>query len=78
MKFMVDMSDKLHTIIKQSAAAAHDEFVDSYTPKGHDACAAEAQRWVEGEVPGSPAFMFHPNGAGMKAQAAMIVKKLKS
>jgi hypothetical protein len=29
-------------------------------------------------VPASPAFAFHPNGAGMKAQAKLILKKLKS
>jgi hypothetical protein len=52
--------------------------VESYTPKGHDACAAPGQRWIEGQVPASPAFAFHPNGAGMKAQTKMILKKLQS
>lgn len=52
--------------------------VDSYAPKGHDACAAPARRWVEGEVPASSAFMFHPNAAGMEAQATMLVKRLRS
>ena len=78
MKFLVDFGDKLHTIIKQSAAAAKVDYVESYTPKGHDACAAPGQRWIEGQVPASPGFMYHPNGAGMKAQATMIVAHLKS
>jgi hypothetical protein len=52
-------------------------FVDSYVPKGHDACAAPSQRWVEGAEPASPAVAFHPNGAGMKAEAKMIVAALK-
>jgi hypothetical protein len=51
--------------------------VDSYAPKGHDACATPGRRWVEGEVPASSAFMFHPNAAGMKAQANMLVKRLR-
>jgi hypothetical protein len=78
LRFLVDFGQQLYTIIKQSAAAAKVDFVDSYAPKGHDACAAPARRWVEGEVPASPAFMFHPNAAGMKAQAKMIVKRLQS
>ena len=54
------------------------DFVDSYAPKGHDACATPARRWVEGQVPASPAVMFHPDAAGMKAQAKMIVKRLQA
>ena len=37
-------ASKLYAVIKQSAADAKVDFVDSYAPKGHDACAA----------PGSP------------------------
>ena len=77
MKYLVGFGDKLHTIIKQAAAAAKVDYVESYT-KGHDACAAAGRRWVEGQVLASPAFMFHPNGAGMRAQAKMILARLKS
>jgi lysophospholipase L1-like esterase len=78
LKYLVGYGQSLYAAIKKSAATAKVDFVDSYTPKGHDACAVESQRWVEGETPESPAFMFHPNAAGMKAQAAMILKLLKS
>ena len=78
LRFLVDFGQRLYTVIKQAAAAAKVDFVDSYAPKGHDACAAPARRWGEGEVPASSAFMFHPNAAGMKAQATMIVKRLRS
>ena len=78
LKFQVGFSDKLHIIIKQAAAAAKVDYVESYVPKGHDACAAPNRRWVEGQVPASPAFPFHPNAAGMKAQAKMIVTRLKA
>jgi len=74
--YLDGFSDKLHAAIKQAAAKAKVVFVDSYLPKGHDACAPEAQRWVEGAQPASPAFAFHPNAAGMKAQAKMIVAAL--
>jgi len=78
MKFLVDFGDKLHTIIKQSAATAKVDYVETYTPTGHDACAAPARRWIEGQTPASAAFPFHPNGAGMSAQAKLILKRLQS
>jgi lysophospholipase L1-like esterase len=77
-KYLVDFGDQLHAVLKKSAATAKVDFVDSYVPKGHDACATPAKRWVEGAEPASPAFPFHPNAAGMKAQAKMILQHLKS
>ena len=77
LKYLVDYGDQLHAIIKKSAAAAKVDFVDSYPPKGHDACATANQRWLEGEVPSPTAFPFHPNALGMKVQADMILKRLK-
>jgi len=76
LKYLVQFSDRMHTAIKDAAKAAKIVFVDSYTPTGHDACAPEAQRWIEGQQPESPAVSFHPNGAGMKAQAKMVVAVL--
>jgi hypothetical protein len=78
LRFLVDFGQRLCAVIKQAAAAGKVDSVDSYAPKGHDACAAPAGRWVEGEVPASSAFMFHSNAAGMKAQATMLVKRLRS
>jgi lysophospholipase L1-like esterase len=75
--YLRDFGDKLHTAIKESAAREKVRFVDSYLPKGHDACAAPAKRWVEGAEPASPAVSYHPNEAGMQAQAKMILKALK-
>ncbi len=74
--YLAGSSDKLHTAIKQAATKAKVKFVDVYTPKGHDACAAPAARWVEGAEPASPAVSFHPNAAGMQAQAKAIVAAL--
>ena len=54
-------------------------FVDTYTPsKGHDACATPERRWIEGAVPASPAFIYHPNARGMAAEAALIVKAVQA
>jgi lysophospholipase L1-like esterase len=78
LKFMVDVSNRLHTAIKVAAKQTKVDFVDSYAPKGHDACASESKRWIQGQDPSTTALTFHPNGAGMRAQAAMILKKLKT
>ena len=74
LRFMVDVGEQLHTIMKQSADAANVDYVETYTPKGHHACVAPAKRWIEGQEPASPAVVFHPNAAGMKAQANLIVR----
>jgi lysophospholipase L1-like esterase len=76
LQYLVQFGDRMHAIIKDAAKAAKVTFVDSYTPTGHDACAPEAQRWVEGQPPESPALPFHPNANGMKAQAKMIAAAL--
>jgi len=78
LRYLVKYGNQLHAVLKRSAAAAKVDFVDSYVPKGHHACAAPNRRWVEGQVPASPAFPFHPNAAGMKAQAKMILARLKA
>ena len=76
--YLVGFGDKLHTAIKDAATRAKARFVDSYLPKGHDACAPAARRWIQGQEPSTTALTFHPNGAGMQAQAAMILKVLKA
>lgn len=78
LKYLAGVGNRLQSILTRAATTAKVGFVDTYTPKGHDACAAPDQRWVEGEVPASPAFQFHPNAAGMAAQAKLIVKQAKS
>ena len=77
LRFLVDVGEKLHTIMKQSAKAANVDYVETYTPKRHNACVAPAKRWIEGQEPTSPAVVFHPNEAGMKAQANLIVRDLQ-
>lgn len=77
LRFMLDASQKLYTAIKAAAKQAKVDFVDSYAPKGHDACVAEARRWIEGRQPESTALAFHPNENAMQAQAKMILQQLR-
>ena len=77
LRFLVDVGDKLHTIMKRSAEAANVDYVETYTTKRHHACVAPAKRWIEGQEPASPAAVFHPNEAGMKALANSIVRDLQ-
>ena len=72
LRFMVDVGEKLHAVMQQSAEAANVDYLETYAPKGHHACVAPAKRWIEGQEPGSPAMVFHPNAAGMRAQANLI------
>jgi lysophospholipase L1-like esterase len=75
--FVERLGRSLQRISKRAAHRAKVVFVDTYREKHHDACAPPAQRWVEGEVPASPALMFHPNAAGMRAAADLIVRKIR-
>jgi lysophospholipase L1-like esterase len=74
--FVESLGRSLQHISRRAAHRAKVTFVDIYQPKRHTACAPPEQRWVEGEVPASPALMFHPNLAGMQAAAQRIVKKI--
>lgn len=75
--FVARLGRSLQRISRKAAHRAKVRFVDIYRPKHHDACAPPEQRWVEGQVPASPALMFHPNAAGMQAAADLIVKKIQ-
>jgi GDSL-like Lipase/Acylhydrolase family len=61
-----------------SAAAANGAtFVDTYTATiGHDACQAPDVKDVEGLVPTSPAYPFHPNRTGQQAVAGQVLAAL--
>ena len=75
--FLGDVSSRLHAVLSSAATTAGVSFVDMYgASHGHDACAPAEQRWVEGEAtPG--AAPYHPNAAGMRAQADLIVAELR-
>ncbi|CAM4453865.1 SGNH/GDSL hydrolase family protein [Nocardia ninae] len=60
-------------------AAAHDAiFVDVYPASvGHDACAPEEIRWVEGIFPSSPAQPLHANAVGHQHEAQLLTAAIR-
>ena len=67
----------LNRTLARAAAASHATFVDTYRATiGHDVCQRPGTRWVEGLIPASPAFPFHPNGRGQQAMARQVLAAL--
>jgi lysophospholipase L1-like esterase len=70
---------QLNAVLAADAKAAGATFVDTYTPTiGHDFCQREKIRDVEGLLPGSWAWPFHPNARGQAAIAAAVLTALKA
>ncbi|MFN8216728.1 MAG: SGNH/GDSL hydrolase family protein [Solirubrobacterales bacterium] len=64
----------LNAMLKSQAAAHGATLVDWYGASiGHDACRSLSSRWVEPLVPGQLAAPIHPNLAGMRAAAGLVV-----
>jgi lysophospholipase L1-like esterase len=67
----------LNRTLARAAAASGATFVDTYRATiGHDVCQPPGVRWVEGLVPASPAFPFHPNRQGQQAMARPVLAAL--
>jgi lysophospholipase L1-like esterase len=67
----------LNRMLAREAAASGATFVDTYRATiGHDVCQRSGVRWVEGLVPASPAFPFHPNRLGAQAMARQVLAAL--
>jgi lysophospholipase L1-like esterase len=70
---------QLNTMLAADAKAAGDTYVDTYTPTiGHDFCQPERVRDIEGLLPGSWAYPFHPNKKGQTAIATAILAALRT
>jgi hypothetical protein len=39
-------------------------------------CQRPGTRWIEGLIPASPAFPFHPNGRGQQAMVRQVLAAL--
>ncbi|MFF2852029.1 hypothetical protein ACFVT5_37720 [Streptomyces sp. NPDC058001] len=51
--------------------------METYAPsEGHDACSAEATRWIEPLVPRGPAAPVHPNERGEGGMADAVLRTL--
>jgi lysophospholipase L1-like esterase len=67
----------VNQMLARTAAANGATFVDTYTPTiGHDACQAPNVKDVEGLVPTSPAYPFHPNRRGQQVMADQVLAAL--
>lgn len=64
-------------MLREQAAAAGVEYVSTYAP-GHDICAPEDARWIEGFVLGDVSFPVHPNARGEAGMAALLQAALRT
>jgi lysophospholipase L1-like esterase len=69
----------LNQMLARTAAANDATFVDTYTATiGHDACQPPSVKDVEGLIPTSLAYPFHPNRRGEQVMAARVLAALRS
>jgi len=67
----------VNQMLARTAAANGATFVDTYTPTiGHDACQSPQVKDVEGLIPASLAYPFHPNLRGERVMAHQVVAAL--
>ncbi|MEV0696494.1 SGNH/GDSL hydrolase family protein [Saccharopolyspora sp. NPDC050389] len=67
--------DRLSAMLRERAAAHGAEFVDlGPVSKGHDVCAAPADKYYEGLIPTSVAAPLHPNAKGMQVFGRTVAK----
>ncbi|GAB2464701.1 SGNH/GDSL hydrolase family protein [Streptomyces incanus] len=69
----------LGTVLKQVAEEHGAAFVDTYTLGiGHDACAAPADRYIEGLVPTRAAAPLHPNAPGARTVGEALAAAVRA
>jgi lysophospholipase L1-like esterase len=75
--FLGTLGKDLQDAFLGAAQVANVHFVDVYgASQGHDVCASDGQRWVEGQTP--PAVIpYHPNAAGMRAIADLVEGEIR-
>lgn len=77
--YLRGIGTQLNAMLAGTAAAAGATFVDTYTPTiGHDICQSGAVKYVEGLIPTSLTFSFHPNARGQAAMAAQVLAALRA
>ncbi|WP_029391251.1 SGNH/GDSL hydrolase family protein [Streptomyces xiaopingdaonensis] len=70
------VQDKLNAMVGDRAAAAGFDFVDPGTTRGHDACQAPSNRWVDGLLPLSNGAPLHPTAAGQRHVTELVNARL--
>ncbi|MCU1353381.1 MAG: family lipase, partial [Acidimicrobiales bacterium] len=77
--YLRSLEKYLNGMLRQQATANKATYVDAYTPSiGHDACQlSPLTRYVEPLAPVNPAAPVHPNLAGMKAYARVLLAAMR-
>ena len=69
----------LNQMLARTAAANGATFVDTYAATiGHDACQNPAVKDIEGLIPASLAYPFHPNRRGEQVMADQVLAALRA
>lgn len=77
--YLRSMEIQLNAMLAADAAAEGATFADTYTPTiGHDFCQSAKVKDVEGLIPTSLAYPFHPNARGQAAMAAAVLAALRA
>ncbi|HEY6423808.1 MAG TPA: SGNH/GDSL hydrolase family protein [Pseudonocardiaceae bacterium] len=75
--YLDGLEQQLTAVLAEQASTHGAQFVDAYARSlGHDVCQLPGQKWVEGFVPTSPAYLVHPNAQGMRAVADLTLGRL--
>lgn len=70
---------RLNTMLAMAAVATGTTYVNTYGPTiGHDFCQKTGVKDVEGLIPTSLAYSFHPNAKGQSVMAAQVLAALRS
>jgi lysophospholipase L1-like esterase len=73
-EWLREKHEELNAMLAAEAAENGAGLVDVYgASRGRDACASSGTRWVEPYIPATAAAPLHPNLAGMRAMAQMVV-----
>lgn len=76
--FLREKQQQLDAVLRERAAAAGAEFVDTAAASaGHDMCAGESERWVEPFLPAPGAAPLHPNAQGERGMADAVLAALR-
>jgi lysophospholipase L1-like esterase len=67
---------KLNAMLAAQASAHRATAVDLTRVTGHDVCQLPWNRWVEPVLPAAPTTPFHPNQAGQRAVADLVLTAL--
>jgi lysophospholipase L1-like esterase len=75
--YLSDIELDVNQMLARTAGANGATFVDTYAATaGHDACRPASVRDVEGLIPTSPAYPFHPNQRGQQVMADQVLAAL--